>query len=137
MRAVFKFINSGSYGVCSAFLDHGVKPGTKPSLVQRCDLKLPGGGGSEVQRALRAKEVNCRPWDAVQQQKACGACFATGNCPSVAGHWVADSFTTTLAGCSAGAAKLTANGYSPALVGLTVNPGVSILLAQYIIKAAK
>jgi hypothetical protein len=32
----------------------------KTTEVVRCDLVLPSGGGSETERALRSKEVNCR-----------------------------------------------------------------------------
>jgi hypothetical protein len=34
--------------------------GAKSPEVVRCELALPSGGGSEVDRALRSKEVNCR-----------------------------------------------------------------------------
>jgi hypothetical protein len=45
----------------------------KATEVVRCELALPSGGGSETERALRSKEVNCR---------ICNAC-GDGGCGSL------------------------------------------------------
>jgi hypothetical protein len=60
------------------------------SAVVRCELQLPSGPGSEVERALKSTEVNCY---------TCGLCSEGSGCPSKTGAWYSDTYTTTVSGC--------------------------------------
>eukprot|EP00775_Hariotina_reticulata_P006222 gene6222-6459_t len=90
-------------------------PGTP---VVRCELQLPSSGGSEVDRALKAKEVKC--WK-------CDGCGRGGGCPAKTGVWYSDSATFTTQGCNFDASK----GYAANTVGIVINPKTSVLLAKF------
>jgi hypothetical protein len=100
VRTVFKMLSEapvdnmarGLQGTdCTPFrlINKGENDAT-PNVV-RCELELPPSGGSEAERALRAKEGRC--W-------MCGLCVKGFGCPSTKGKWYSDSYTTVAACCS-------------------------------------
>lgn len=98
--------------------DTSAAEGGAASPIVRCELQLPSGSGSEVERALRAKEVNCH---------VCDYCSTGAGCPSKAGVWYSDSFTTQAAGCGFDPKK----GYTAHRVGININPNTEVLLAKF------
>jgi hypothetical protein len=88
------------------------------SPVVRCELQLPSGGASEVDRALRAKEVKC--WK-------CGGCNEGSGCPAKTGVWYSDSATFTAQGCDFDNSK----GYFAPRVNIVINPKTKVLLAKF------
>jgi hypothetical protein len=95
----------------------GARNGAVTEIV-RCELDLPSAGGSEAERATRAKEGRC--W-------TCGDCGAGKGCPSAKGKWYSDSYTTVATGCDFDASK----GYEMHRVGLSIGGGVTIHLAKF------
>jgi hypothetical protein len=91
-------------------------PGAAPVI--RCELQLPGGPGSEAERALRSKEVNCY---------RCELCSDGKGCPSKAGVWYSDSHIRTVPGCSFDANR----GYMPPTAEIALGAGVKVLLAKF------
>jgi len=67
VRAVFKQNNSDTTDTgCPDFqLAPRFDKGSATAVV-RCELALPSGAGSENERALRSKEVNCRICDSCE-----------------------------------------------------------------------
>jgi hypothetical protein len=88
------------------------------SAVVRCELELPSAGGSEAERAVRAREGKC--W-------TCGLCNSGTGCPSDKGKWYSDSYTTVATGCDFDVSK----GYAMHRVGFNINPRTKIELAKF------
>jgi len=88
------------------------------SPIIRCELELPSTGGSEAERALKAKEGKC--W-------VCSLCSDGGGCPSAVGKWYSDSYTTKATGCDIDPQK----GYEFHRAGININPQTKILLAKF------
>lgn len=98
--------------------DKSVSEGGQASEVVRCELQLGTSGGSEVERALAAKEGRC--WQ-------CGLCSTGKGCPSNKGTWYSDTYTTVARGCSFDPQQ----GYEYHRSGININPFTKILLAKY------
>lgn len=98
--------------------DTPITEGGDASAIVRCELQLPVGSGSEVDRALRSKEVNCR---------LCGKCPDGFGCPAKPGVWYSDSYMTKAAGCDFDPSK----GYYAHRVGMIINPETKVLLAKF------
>jgi hypothetical protein len=92
--------------------------GRRSSAVVRCELELPSAGGSEAERAVRAKEGQC--W-------TCGRCSDGRGCPSATGKWYSDSYTTVATGCDFDASQ----GYEMHRVGFIITPETKIQLAKF------
>lgn len=127
VRSVFKLVEqpqvkqspgwAGTDCTYSA-LTHIDEAGRGASPVVRCELELPSSGGSEAERALKAKEGRC--WN-------CGLCTDGKGCPSAVGKWYSDSYTTTAQGCDFDPQK----GPSYHRAGINFNPGAKVLLAKF------
>jgi len=98
--------------------DQPAAEGGNASAVIRCELQLPATGGSEVERALKSKEVKC--WQ-------CGRCSQGQGCPSNYGVWYSDTFTTGAQGCD----FMPRNVYEAHKVGFVINPKTKVLLAKF------
>lgn len=98
--------------------DEPASKGGNASPVIRCELELPDLGGSEAERAVKAKEAKC--W-------VCGLCSDGLGCPSGVGKWYSDSYTTTATGCDIDPQK----GYIYHRAGININPRTRILLAKF------
>jgi len=98
--------------------DESTSKGGDASPVIRCELELPSTGGSEAQRAIKAKEGKC--W-------VCSLCSDGGGCPSAVGKWYSDSYTTKATGCDIDPQK----GYEFHRAGININPQTKILLAKF------
>jgi hypothetical protein len=92
-------------------VDDDPSEGGNTSPIVRCELELPSTGGSEEERALKAKETKC--W-------LCGRCDEGKGCPSGVGKWYSDSYTTTVPGCEIDPAE----GYQMRTAGIDINPVV-------------
>jgi hypothetical protein len=88
------------------------------AAVVRCELELPSSGGSEAERAVKGKEVNCY---------SCGLCSEGKGCPSAKGRWYSDSYSTVARGCDFDES----NGYVMHRVGFNINPRTKIQLAKF------
>lgn len=97
--------------------DDEVEKGGDASKVIRCELKLLSTGGSETERALKAKESRC--WQ-------CDLCRDDLGCPTGIGKWYSDSFTTKARGC-----PKEGEGYDYHQAGININPRTKILLAKF------
>lgn len=84
----------------------------------RCELHLPATGGSEVDRALKAKEVKC--WQ-------CGRCSEGKGCPNQYGVWYSDTYTTVAQGCD----FTPKDRYEAQQVGFVINPKTKVLLVKF------
>jgi hypothetical protein len=127
VRSVFKLVEQptvkqapGWAGTDCTYssLTHVDEDGRGASPVIRCELELPSTGGSEAERALKAKEGKC--W-------ACGLCSDGQGCPSAVGKWYSDSYTTVAQGCGFDAQK----GPIMHRAGFNINPGAKVLLAKF------
>jgi hypothetical protein len=98
--------------------DELISKGGNASPVICCELELPTIGGSNAERALKAKEGKC--W-------VCDWCSEGGGCPSEVGKWYSDSCTTKATGCDFDPQK----GYEFHRVGININPQTKILLAKF------
>lgn len=98
--------------------DKPTAEGGTASAVIRCELQLPASGGSEVERALKSKEVKC--WQ-------CGRCSNGQGCPSNYGVWYSDTFTTVANGCNMPSTGV----YDGHRVGFNINPKTKALLAKF------
>jgi hypothetical protein len=102
----------------SSRLDTSATPNAADSTVIRCELQLPTGAGSEAERALKSKEVNCYK---------CGLCGEGLGCPSKTGVWYSDTYTTNVSGCKIDAKQ----GYTARKAHININPGAKVLLAKF------
>lgn len=98
--------------------DTASSKGGSASPIIRCELELPNTGGSEAERAVKAKETKCYK---------CGLCSEGSGCPSVTGKWYSDSYTTVAKGCDFDVKT----GYEAHRVGMNINPYTKILLAKF------
>lgn len=88
------------------------------SPLVRCELELPSSGGTEAERALKAREASC--W-------ICGTCPEGKGCPNQAGKWYSDSYTTVARGCDINATE----GYEAPRTGIEMDRGTKFLLAKF------
>jgi hypothetical protein len=130
-RVVYKMLTEGYDGLILSNRHISPPAPGKPDLpssyvspVRRCKLQLPphdkraangATSKSEVDAALRSKEVDCTYKDDFGKLKA--------------GQWYSDTFTFDFGGCSAVTkAKAT---YDPVIPYVTHNSGPSFLLAKF------
>jgi hypothetical protein len=86
--------------------------------VVRCELELPDTGGSEAERATKAKVGKC--WE-------CELCVYGGGCPSAVDKWYSDSYTVDVQGC-----QFDQQGFLPMqIASVMLGPGTKIVLAKF------
>jgi hypothetical protein len=86
-----------------------LRPRASTDYVVRCLLELPTSGGSEFERATKAKEVKC--W----RCRVCDDTKGTG-CPSEQGAWNSGVYITNADGCGS-------RGWDMQYMQMVVNPG--------------
>jgi hypothetical protein len=97
---------------------------SNPTNITRCELQLPSYKAddfkSEVDAALRSKEVNCKPKrDSAQK----------------VGEWCSDTGYLTWGGCDALVNKKAAQ-YRPTVPYIINNPGPSFIVAKFEVQEA-
>lgn len=89
-----------------------------PNEAVRCELELPETGGTEAEKAVKAREGRC--W-------ACGSCQQGKGCPNKVGKWYSDAYTTVARGCEFDVKV----GFVPQTVYYFINPKTTVLLAKF------
>lgn len=137
VRAVFKMLTVPSSGKVGGILNPAGELGalgSNASPVRRCDLELPPHekpsslsssekgkseksetAKSEIDAALRSKEVNCKPMSDFVDLKV--------------GQWYSDIATFDYSGCEG--VKQKGAKYTPTMPFITRNPGPGFLLAKF------
>jgi hypothetical protein len=140
VRAVYKMLTVPSSGKVGVIHNGQLGAlGSNGSPVRRCDLELPSyeksssstssekgksetseTSKSEIEAALRSKEVNCKPASDFLDLKV--------------GQWYSETATFDFSGCEG--VQMKGAKYTPTMPYITHNPGPGFLLAKFEVQEA-